>query len=159
MNYRAKKVFTKLEARGLTLGSVESMTAGMFGAVFTEIPGASKIYRGGIIVYSTDLKKDLLKVDPKIIEDKGVVSQQVAIEMVLKARSLLKTDIIISVTGNAGPDVEPGGEEVGRVCIGLYYNGYTWGIPLQLKGDREEIRRQAVDSMLSFIESLFPDEE
>lgn len=159
MNNRAYLLLKKLSGRGLTLASVESVTGGMFGATITEIPGASHVYKGGIISYSVDYKKDIVKVDPKIIEDKGVVSQQVAVEMVLKSRDLLKADIIVSCTGNAGPDVEPGGQEVGRVCLGLYYGGYTWGIPLALKGDREEIRRKTVDAMCSFVDSLFPDEE
>lgn len=159
MNDRAVLLLKKLEAKGVTLASVESVTGGMFGAVVTEVPGASKVYRGGIVSYSVDLKKDLVRVDPKVIEEKGVVSQAVAVEMAVKARPLLGADIVVSCTGNAGPDVEPGGQEVGRVCLGLVYNGYSWGIPLQLKGDREEIRRKTVDSMLSFVDSLFPDED
>ncbi|MBQ2070322.1 MAG: CinA family protein [Bacilli bacterium] len=155
MNERAQFVLAKLQEKSLTLASVESVTGGLFGATITDIPGASKVYVGGIVCYSTELKKKLVGVDPAIIEKHGVVSQQVAVDMVLKARSKLKADIIISCTGNAGPDVEPDGKAVGRVCLGMYYNGYTWGIPLDLKGSREEIREDTVDAMLGFIASLF----
>ena len=152
MNDRALNLLQKLADKRLTLASVESVTGGLFGATVTEIPGASNVYIGGIVSYSVELKKSLVKVDPKIIEEKGVVSQQVAVEMAVKARSVLNADVIVSCTGNAGPDVEPGGQEVGRVCLGLYYGGYSWGIPLQLKGDRNEIRSQTVDAMLSFVD-------
>ncbi|MBP5091197.1 MAG: CinA family protein, partial [Bacilli bacterium] len=52
----AAKVVKALKSKGLTLGSIESMTGGLFGAEITSVPGASKVYMGGVITYDPRLK-------------------------------------------------------------------------------------------------------
>ena len=158
MNEKARELLATLEARGLTLASVESLTGGMFGSVITSVPGASKVYRGGAITYSWQLKEEL-GVRDETIERVGVVSQEVAAEMAISGSKRFEADITVSCTGNAGPDVEKGGKAVGCVYLGLVYKGSAWTIPLQLGGDREEIRSATVDAMIAFVVSLFPKEK
>ena len=92
-------LFALLEEKGWTIGSAESMTAGLVAARLTALPGASKYFRGGIVAYVDDLKRDLLGVDVS----HGVVNERVAVEMARGARSRLAVDVAIAVTGSAGP--------------------------------------------------------
>ena len=144
-----------LAEKGLTLGSAESLTGGLFGATFCEIPGASTVYKGGIIAYTPEVKTALLGVPAEMIESKGVVSAAVAASMARGGAKTLGVDICVSCTGNAGPDVQEGGEPVGKVFLGVYYNNSTWTIPVKYLGSRNEIRKGAVETMFAFIASLF----
>ena len=146
-----------LADRGLTLGSAESLTGGLFGAKACEIGGASNVYKGGIIAYSPEVKSALLGIRPSTIRNNGIVSAVVASEMAEGGAKALGVDICVSCTGNAGPCVQEGGEPVGRVFVGVYYEGNTWTIPLQLNGDRNAIRAQTVDAMVGLVLSLFPE--
>ena len=158
MNEKMKEMLSIMEEKGLTLASVESLTGGLFGAILTEIPGASKVYRGGSIVYSWQLKTEL-GVREETIARCGVVSQEVAAELAIAGAKRLGADIVISCTGNAGPTAEEGGKPVGAVYLGLVYQGSAWTIPLQFGGDREAVRLATVEAMTSFIMSLFPKEK
>ena len=144
-----------LADKHLTLGSVESLTGGLFGATVCGIPGASSVYKGGLITYTAEEKEALANVDPQLIQKYGVVSSQVASAMAIGGSKALHVDVCISCTGNAGPTTEKGGEPVGRVYLGLCYQGSVWSIPLNLEGERNEIREKTVISMTSFIASLF----
>ena len=146
-----------LADKGLTLGSAESLTGGLFGAKACEISGASAVYKGGIIAYTPEVKSSLLGIRPSTIRNNGVVSAVVAAEMAEGGAKALDVDICVSCTGNAGPTVQEGEEPVGSVFVGVYYDGNTWTIPLHLNGDRNCIRAQVVDAMVGLVLSLFPE--
>ena len=114
-----EKLFRAYKEKGLTLGSVESMTGGLFAAKFTEIPGVSAVFKGGIVTYSSEEKINIVGVKKETIEKFGVVSEEVAKEMAELGRKLLNVDICVSVTGNAGPTCEPGGKPVGCYYVGV----------------------------------------
>lgn len=103
--------------KGLTLGTIESMTGGLFSAKFTEIPGSSAVFKGSIVTYSSEEKINIVGVKKETIEKYGVVSKEVAKEMAELGRKLLNVDVCLSVTGNAGPTSEPGGKPVGCFYI------------------------------------------
>src|SRR5690606_12315639 len=105
--------FALLEGRSWTIGSAESMTAGLVAARLTALPGSSRFFRGGIVAYTEDLKQELLDVDVS----HGVVTESVAVQMAEGARSRLKVDVAIAVTGSAGP--EPMEQPPGTVVIGV----------------------------------------
>ena len=105
--------------KGLTLGSVESMTGGLFSAKFTEIPGSSAVFKGGIITYFSEEKINIVGVKKATIDKYGVVSEEVAKEMAELGRKLLNVDVCVSVTGNAGPTCEPGGKPAGCFYVGV----------------------------------------
>lgn len=150
MQELAREVVEALTKLNLTLGSCESMTAGLFGATICEIPGASKVYRGGLITYDPQEKVSLADVEPETIEKYGVVSTEVATEMARGAGEVLGVDICVSVTGNAGPSAQEGAE-VGDVAIGLYYKGEVSSYMLNFAGERNEVREKAVATMLQFV--------
>lgn len=150
MQELAKAVVESMTELKLTLGSCESMTAGLFGATVCSIPGASKVYLGGLITYDPQQKVSLADVEPETIKEYGVVSTEVATEMARGAGEVLGVDVCVSVTGNAGPTAQEGAE-VGDVCIGLYYKGQVSSYMLNFSGDRNEIREKAVATMLQFV--------
>ena len=152
---KAKKVLSSLEERGLTLGSVESLTAGLFASTICSVPGASKVFKGAFVTYATCMKTVLLGIDKDLIEKYGVVSEEVAREMALKGRNALDVDVCVSFTGNAGPTKEKGKAPVGRVdmCVATS-KGYV-NIEKDFKLDRNEMREECVNSMLDALEEIF----
>ena len=137
--------------KGKTLSTAESCTGGMIGAALTAVPGASKVYKGGIISYWSDVKQELLGVDPEDLKNLGPVSAQVAGSMADGARKALHTDYGISVTGLAGPDGDEFGKPVGTVFVGLSTRSKTVARQFRFYGDREDIRNQAALAALEFI--------
>ncbi len=142
-----EKLLEELKKYNLTLGSVESMTGGMFAAAVTDVPGASKVFRGAIVSYAKDIKYGIVGVHPETIEKYGVVSEQVAYEMAKYGREKLAVDICVAVTGNAGPTAEPGNAKVGTFYVAV---ATPYGVSIELykkHGKRNDIRNKAVLAM------------
>lgn len=108
-----------LRERGMTLASAESCTGGQIAQRMTALPGASQVYRGGVVSYWTDMKADVLGVSREILDRYGAVSEQTARAMAQGARRITGADAAVSVTGVAGPDLDERGNGVGLVFIGL----------------------------------------
>ncbi len=136
-----------LQVENLTIGSCESLTAGLFTARFAELSGVSEVLRGGIVTYQSEVKTDLVGVDERIVAKHGVVSEQCARSMAVNARKLLGCDICVSFTGNAGPSVMEG-KPVGCVYCAVAFENEVFGYHLQLSGSRNEIRLEAVNCMV-----------
>ena len=144
---KVEQVNKCLREKGLTLGSVESFTGGLFAQSITSVSGASKFYKGGYITYATEEKVNLLLIPQSEVDKYGVVSREIAYHMANNARQLLKTDVCVSFTGNAGPDAMEG-KPVGEVHIGIATKESAQVYSLLLKGNRNEIQQQAVDFAL-----------
>ena len=114
-----KKLLELYKSKGLTLGSVESMTGGLFSAKLTGIPGSSAVFKGSVVTYATEEKINIIGVKKETIDQFGVVSEEVAKEMAEYGRKVLNVDVCVSVTGNAGPTAEPGGKPVGCYYVGI----------------------------------------
>lgn len=141
--------------RGLTLGSVESFTGGMFAKEITAVSGASKFYKGGLVTYATEEKARLLGISKDDIEQYGVVSEQIAYQMAENGRDLLDVDVCVSFTGNAGPEAMEG-KPVGEIYIGLSSKDGTLVFPYMLKGTRNSIQEEGVRNALEIIkEKIF----
>jgi PncC family amidohydrolase len=151
---KAKKVLSSLEERGLTLGSVESLTAGLFASTICSVPGASKVFKGAFVTYATCMKTVLLGIDKDLIEKYGVVSEEVAREMALKGRSALDVDVCVSFTGNAGPTKEEGRAPVGRVNMCVATREGHVNLEKDFKLERNEMREACVNSMLDALEEI-----
>ena len=95
-----------LKTKNLTIATAESCTGGLLGYKLSTIPGASNYYKGTITAYSNSVKKNILKVPDVIFENKLVISKDCAVEMVLGLLSIIKANIYVSITGNAGPSSE-----------------------------------------------------
>ncbi|MCL6570324.1 MAG: competence/damage-inducible protein A, partial [Bacillus sp. (in: Bacteria)] len=140
-----------LKERKLTITAAESFTGGMFQEEITSIPGASRVFKGGIVCYANEVKQHVLHVKQQTIEQHGVVSEQCAIELAENASKLFKTDIGISFTGVAGPE-ELEGQPVGTVFIGIAIKGRpTIAEKITLGGTREANRSRAVKYGCYFI--------
>ncbi|KAI1860325.1 uncharacterized protein JN550_011591 [Neoarthrinium moseri] len=138
-----------LRLSGESLGVAESLTAGGVMAALTLVPGASAVFRGGVVSYATPLKKLLLNVDADLISREGVIHAEVAQQMAEGARSATTFDDIpttwgIGTTGVAGPDSQDG-KPVGTVYIGVASPEGTraWG-PFRFSGSRERVREATV---------------
>ncbi|QQK80186.1 competence/damage-inducible protein A [Salicibibacter cibi] len=132
-----------LRSKGWTLAVAESLSGGLLGASFTDVPGASDVYVGGAITYSNEAKEKQLHVKTATLAQHGAVSEACAEEMAEGARSEYRTDIGISLTGVAGPDTQEG-HPPGTVYIGIAYPDKTYVYKRRLRGDRASIRRRAV---------------
>lgn len=146
----AREAITALTARGLTVCTCESLTGGMICAALVDVPGASKVVRGGLITYQTDTKPLLAGVDAALIEAKGVVSAEVAVAMAEGARKRLQADVAVSATGMASPG-EPYEPPAGTVFVGVASDAGMRVIPMQLSGTRAEIRQKTVKAAIEAI--------
>ena len=111
--------FHLLKEKGLTFATAESCTGGQVAARITAFPGSSSVYRGGVVSYWSEVKRDALGVPWTLIEEHGAVSDPCARAMAEGARKLTGADLAVSVTGVAGPDSDERGNPVGLVFIAL----------------------------------------
>ena len=137
--------------KGKTLVTAESLTGGGIGAAITSVSGASEIFKGGIISYTNEVKHAVLGVSTETLEVHGAVSVQTAEEMAIGARSLLKADVAVSVTGLAGPGGDEYGNPVGTVCIGYSDEWESFAVKYHFEGDREAVRSQTIKAALELI--------
>ena len=147
------KLSSEVVARlsGKTLVTAESLTGGGIGAELTSVPGASMVYKGGIISYVNEIKRDVLGVPQEILDRYGAVSSWTAGYMASGVRKLLKADIAVSVTGLAGPGGDEFGHPVGTVYIGYESNAKSLVKEFRFQGNREDVRRQTIEAALSLI--------
>ena len=120
-----EEVIALLLEKRLYFATAESCTGGDIARRFTELPGASAFFKGGVVSYVNEVKTALLGVDPQLLEEKTAVCREVAAAMAEGVRERLHTDMAVSVTGLAGPDGD-GVHEVGTVFIGLAVEGKTY---------------------------------
>ena len=152
---KAKKVLSILEEKGLTLGSVESLTAGLFASTICSVPGASKVFKGSIVTYATSLKTELLGIDKNLIDRVGVVSKEVAREMATRGREKLNVDVCVSFTGNAGPTKEEGKAPVGRVNMCVSTREINMDIEKDFLLERNATREECVNAMLDALTQIY----
>ena len=142
-------VLNLLEERGWTLGLAESVTGGLVGGRITSIAGASRVFKGGVISYASDVKFDVLGV-----EAGPVVSERAAMQMASGAQRVLGASVGLALTGVAGPD-EQDGEPVGTLCVGVAFpNGQAFSTRSQLPGQRDQMRQFSVITALAFLRKL-----
>ena len=108
-----------LKEKGWTFATAESCTGGQIAARITALPGASNVYRGGVVSYWTAVKADVLGVPQALLDEHGAVSEETARAMAEGARRITGAEVAVSVTGVAGPDPDERGMPVGIVYIGL----------------------------------------
>ena len=108
-----------------TVCTAESFTGGKIASMLTSIPGSSKYFKGGVVSYATQSKIDILHVEESIIDNKSVVSREVAQQMAENARTMFDTDYALATTGVAGPDKSEDGKEIGTAIIALAMKGKT----------------------------------
>ncbi|MEK7817148.1 MAG: CinA family protein [Actinomycetota bacterium] len=142
----------EMTARGQTLAVAESCTGGMLGAAITETPGASEFFRGAVIAYHDDVKRQLLKVRREALEEVGAVSEPVAQQMALGVRAALDADYGIGITGIAGPGGASTEKPVGLVFICVSSEAGDIVCKYNFAGDRDAVRQQAVATALELMQ-------
>jgi nicotinamide-nucleotide amidase len=153
MTELAQFVVAALAERGQTVAVAESLTGGLLAAALVEIPGASVIFRGGIVAYATDLKAALLGVPHVLLDQYGPVHADVAAAMADGVRARLGATFGLATTGVAGPDPADG-QPVGTVYIAASWPGGVTPQSLRLTGDRHSIRQQTVVTCLKQLRGM-----
>ncbi len=142
----------RLAARGLTLSTAESITGGGIADALVRVPGASAVFRGGIVAYDNAVKAALLDVGEDLLRDHGAVSEQVALAMARGACARVGTDLAVATTGIAGPTGATEGKPVGLVYIALAAkSGEREVRRVTLPGSRDDVRRRSVVLALNLL--------
>ncbi len=143
-----------LAASGRTLATAESLTGGALAARVVDVPGASAVFRGGVVAYATELKARLLDVDADLLARRGAVDPDVALAMAAGVRARLGADVGVSTTGVAGPDPQDG------VAPGTVYVAVDDGTGeprvrrLQVEGPRDAVRAASVEAALGLLDEV-----
>ena len=142
-----------LKYKGLTLGVAESCTGGLIASRIVNVPGSSAYFVGGFIVYSNDLKKEILGVKEETLKNFGAVSYQTCKEMLNGLKNVLRTDCGIAVTGIAGPGGTKDKPE-GLTYIGVYVKDKEQIEEVIWKGERNENRFLSSQKALDMLRRL-----
>ena len=140
-----------LAEKKLTISTAESCTGGKIAVTLSAVPGASNYFKGSVVSYATQAKIDVLEIDENLIAKHGVVSAEVASEMVKSVQKLMNSDYAIATTGNAGPTKGDEDAELGTVFIGIatpndvFVEEFNFGQP------REKVIDRAVSKGLELI--------
>lgn len=146
-------VAKKMIERDRTLATAESCTGGLIGTRLTDVPGCSRYYRGGVIAYDNDVKRDQLGVSSAMLEREGAVSEAVARAMAEGVRDRFSTTLGLAVTGIAGPDGGTAEKPVGLVYIALAGPDGTEAVRHTFLGNREMVREATCRAALLMVAS------
>jgi nicotinamide-nucleotide amidase len=141
----------RLRAQGVTLGTAESCTGGAVADAIVSVPGASAVFRGGIVAYANDVKQQLLDVPEATLAQHGAVSEETAIAMASGARARLGVDVAVSTTGIAGPDGGTSEKPVGLVWFALASPEGVETRRVTFPGTRADIRDRATVAALALL--------
>ena len=146
----AQVVIARLTAAGATVAVAESLTAGLVGAALTEVAGSSAVFRGGLLVYATDLKASLAGVPQAVLDEHGAVSARTAEALAEGVRARLGATYGLALTGVAGPDPQEG-HPPGTVHVAVAGPDRTVSRSLRLPGGRARVRLLAVTAGLDLL--------
>ena len=138
----------------VTIATAESCTAGMLSARLTDVPGSSKYFKGGVVCYSNNLKRDLVDVNQITLEKYGAVSEETAHELAVNISKKLDSEIGISITGIAGPDGGTEKKPVGLVFVGIFYKNNVYIKKYNLTPNRKINRELTVILCLNEIRKI-----
>ncbi len=145
----ARELGEACRLRGRTLAFAESCTAGGVGEAITRIPGSSAWLDRGFVTYSDESKTEVLGVRRETLREFGAVSEETVREMVLGALRWSRADMAVAVTGVAGPDGGSQDKPVGFVWFAWCVRGGAARLESRrFAGDREAVRRQAIETAL-----------
>jgi nicotinamide-nucleotide amidase len=145
-------LLARLVARGLTLGTAESITGGGIADALVRVPGASQAFRGGIVAYDNAVKSALLGVGEDVLREHGAVSEPVALAMARGACERIGTDVALATTGIAGPSGATEGKPVGLVYVALATKAGESNVRrVTLPGSRDDVRRRSVVLALNLL--------
>jgi nicotinamide-nucleotide amidase len=141
-----------LRDQGQTLSIAESCTGGLVSDRITNVPGSSDYFEGSVICYSNRAKVQHLRIPLKTLERFGAVSSEIAGRMAQGIRKAFHTEFGLSTTGVAGPTGGTKKTPVGTVFIGFSNGKRTWVKKVDLKGTRREIKKEAAEKAILFLQ-------
>ena len=150
----SKKILNKLILQNISISTAESCTGGLLAYNFVKNIDSSKVFKGGFITYSNEMKIKELKVKKGSLKKNGAVSYQVAEEMVEGLYKKNKTKLCISTTGIAGPGGSTQNKPVGLIYIGIRINKKKIIIKKNFKGTRIQIQKKCVNFILKYLDKL-----
>lgn len=140
-----------LKEKELTVSVAESCTGGLLAQRFTDLPGASAAFKGGVVSYWSQVKHDVLGVPNDLLFQYGAVSEPVARAMAEGVRTLTGSDLALAVTGVAGPDPDDRGNPVGLVYVAVAGQGETYVRVIHAAGSRRRIRYTSASHALDLL--------
>ncbi|GAA0550814.1 CinA family protein [Paractinoplanes ferrugineus] len=146
----AAAAVARLVERHETVATAESLTGGLVAATLVEIPGVSAVFRGGFVVYATELKARLAGVPADLLAERGPVDPDVALALAAGARTRCVADWGLATTGVAGPEPQDG-KPVGLVYVAVAGPAGAEVRELKLEGNRAVIRTKSVTAVLSLL--------
>ena len=150
----SKKIINKLIIKNISVSTAESCTGGLLAYSFVKNRDSSKVFKGGYITYSNEMKIKELKVKKISLKTNGAVSYQVAEEMIEGLYKKNKTKICISTTGIAGPGGSTKNKPVGLIYIGIRINKKNIILKKNFKGTRIQIQKKCVNFILKYLDKL-----
>jgi PncC family amidohydrolase len=150
----SKKILNKLIERNISVSTAESCTGGLLAYSFVKNKDSSKVFKGGYITYSNEMKLKELEVKKVSLKKNGAVSYKVAEEMIEGLYKKNKTKICISTTGIAGPSGSTLSKPIGLIYIGIRINKKKIILKKNFKGTRIQIQRKCVNFILKYLDRL-----
>lgn len=147
-----------LEERGYMLATAESCTGGLIAKRVTDRPGSSRVFAGGVVAYSNEVKRDVLGIDPQVIERAGAVSEEVARAMAGGVAAALGCRCGIGVTGVAGPGGGTEAKPVGLVWYAAAVGDRVEARERRFPGDRSSVRERSAQAALALLLEMLRDE-
>lgn len=149
---KANRILAACKQHGLRVATVESCTGGLLSAILTELPGSSDMFTHGFVTYANAAKEQMVGVPKKLLDDNGAVSEPVARAMAEGGLSASGADVVIAITGVAGPGGGSDAKPVGTVHLACAVKGgATTHRKMHYTGDRSAIRLSAVDTALDML--------
>ena len=148
----AQSVNDVLRKRGFTLSVAESCTGGGIAAAVTSVPGSSDIFKGGVVAYANEVKRDLLSVSEENLQTYGAVSEAVVRQMVAGVASIMHTTCAVATSGVAGPGGGSPDKPVGTVWTAFLVDGTVKTSKLTLEdcGREENIKAAILETLKNF---------
>ena len=150
----SKKILNKLIEKNISVSTAESCTGGLLAYIFVKNKYSSKVYKGGYITYSNEMKIKELKVKKVSLNKNGAVSYQVAEEMIEGLYKKNKTKLCLSTTGIAGPGGSTKNKPVGLIFIGIRFNKKNIILKKNFKGTRIQIQKKCINFILRYLDNL-----
>jgi len=142
-------ILKQLRSLNKSIAVAESCTGGLLASRFTDVPGASKVFNGGVVCYKNAIKENVLGIPSSLIEQHGAVSPECAVAMATAVAEMMESDYALAITGYAGP--EGGSEPAGTVYLGYHSPIGVWSHRLVLPGSRTMVKERAVGHALDFV--------
>ena len=145
------KIFDFFLINNFSLSTVESVTGGKLSSTIIKKSGASNFFKGSLVTYSTESKKNILQINKDLLNNFSPVSKEISLEMVKSGKKILDTDYCISTTGNAGPSTNDNYSKVGQIFISIATPKKLITEELYLTGPRKEIIEIIVEKSLKLL--------